>query len=214
MCRALNTPVTGGNVSFHNESQQHAVFPTPTIGMLGLIDDVTTVIGNSFTSANEHIILVGWQRSELGGSEYLKTIKGRITGEAPYIDADEEVRLQRAVLAAIRMGYVTAAHDCAEGGLLVTLVEMTIGKGLGATVNIPFDHHAGHVFGEAQSRIILSVPESSRVALLQILSTNDVPHTMLGTTGGTQLVIDGLLQQSVSDLRYIYENALPIIMAN
>ena len=214
MCRALNTPVTGGNVSFHNESQQHAVFPTPTIGMLGLIDDVTTVIGNSFTSANEHIILVGWQRSELGGSEYLKTIKGRITGEAPYIDADEEVRLQRAVLAAIRMGYVTAAHDCAEGGLLVTLVEMTIGKGLGATVNIPFDHHAGHVFGEAQSRIILSVPESSRVALLQMLSTNDVPHTMLGTTGGTQLVIDGLLQQSVSDLRDIYENALPIIMAN
>ena len=91
---------------------------------------------------------------------------------------------------------------------------MTIGKGLGATVNIPFDHHAGHVFGEAQSRIILSVPESSRVALLQILSTNDVPHTMLGTTGGTQLVIDGLLQQSVSDLRDIYENALPIIMAN
>ncbi|MBP6509267.1 MAG: phosphoribosylformylglycinamidine synthase subunit PurL [Candidatus Kapabacteria bacterium] len=214
MCRALNTPVTGGNVSFHNESQQHAVFPTPTIGMLGLIDDITTVIGNAFVNENEHVLMLGWQRSELGGSEYLKTIKGRVTGEAPYIDIDEEVRLQRATLLAIRSGLITAAHDCSEGGLLVALSEMTFGKGLGATIDVPFDHNAGNVFGEAQSRIIVSVPSSALDTVRSLCSENNVPLTMLGTTGGTSLNINGLINQPVTDLRAIFEGALPSIMAS
>lgn len=212
MCRALNTPVTGGNVSFHNESQQHAVFPTPTIGMLGLIDDVSTVIGNSFVNEGEHVVLLGWQRSELGGSEFLKTIKGRVTGEAPFIDVDEEVRLQRATLLAIRSGLVTAAHDCSEGGLLVALAEMTFGNGIGATLTIPFDHHAGHVFGEAQSRIIVSVATTALDAVRDLCSANEVPLTILGTTGGTDLVVEHLVNSSVDELRGIYEGALPTIM--
>ncbi len=214
MCRALNTPVTGGNVSFHNESQQHAVFPTPTIGMLGLIDDITTVIGNAFVNENEHVLMLGWQRSELGGSEYLKTIKGRVTGEAPYIDIDEEVRLQRATLLAIRSGLITAAHDCSEGGLLVALSEMTFGKGLGATINVPFDHNAGNVFGEAQSRIIVSVPSTALDAVRDLCAANEVPLTVLGTTGGDTLNIKGLVNQPVTDLRAIFEGALPSIMAS
>lgn len=214
MCRALNTPVTGGNVSFHNESQQHAIFPTPTIGMLGLIDDLSTVIGNSFLNENENIVLIGWQRSELGGSEFLKTIKGRVTGDAPFIDADQEVRLQRACLTAIRSGLVTAAHDCAEGGLLVALSEMTFGKGLGASLEIPFDHHAGHVFGEAQSRILLSVPTHSLSALRQLCAENDVPLTVLGTTGGSHLNVKELVDQSVADLQLVYEESLLTIMSS
>ncbi|MBK7577811.1 MAG: phosphoribosylformylglycinamidine synthase subunit PurL [Ignavibacteria bacterium] len=214
MCRALNTPVTGGNVSFHNESQQHAVFPTPTIGMLGLIDDITTVIGNAFVNENEHVLMLGWQRSELGGSEYLKTIKGRVTGEAPFIDIDEEVRLQRATLLAIRSGLITAAHDCSEGGLLVALSEMTFGKGLGATIDVPFDHNAGNVFGEAQSRIIVSVPSTALDAVRDLCAANEVPLTVLGTTGGVTLNIKGLVNQPVSDIRAIFEGALPSIMAS
>ena len=214
MCRALNTPVTGGNVSFHNESQQHAVFPTPTIGMLGLIDDITTVIGNAFVNENEHVLMLGWQRSELGGSEYLKTIKGRVTGEAPFIDIDEEVRLQRATLLAIRSGLITAAHDCSEGGLLVALSEMTFGKGLGATIDVPFDHNAGNVFGEAQSRIIVSVPSTALDAVRDLCAANEVPLTVLGTTGGDTLNIKGLVNQPVTDLSAIFEGALPSIMAS
>jgi len=212
MCRALNTPVTGGNVSFHNESQQHAVFPTPTIGMLGLIEDVSTVIGNSFVHEGEHVVMLGWQRSELGGSEFLKTMKGRITGEAPYIDAEEEVRLQRATLLAIRAGLVTAAHDCSEGGLLVALAEMAIGRGLGAALTIPYDHHAGHVFGEAHSRIIVSVPHASLDAVRELCTVNEVPLVVLGVTGGTNLVVEQLLNSSVDELRNIYEGAIPSIM--
>jgi len=212
MCRALETPVTGGNVSFHNQSQQHAVFPTPTIGMLGLIDDLSTVVGSSFTKSGESVLLVGWQRSELGGSEYLKTIKGRVTGDAPFIDIDEEVRLQRTVLSAIRSGHVSAAHDTSEGGLLVALAEMTFGKGVGATIDVPFDHHAGNLFGEAQSRILVSVPQDRVSAVQALCAEHNVPCTVLGTTGGDSLVVNGLVNETVSDLRSIFEGAIPALM--
>ncbi len=214
MCRALNTPVTGGNVSFHNESQQHAVFPTPTIGMLGLIDNINAVVGNSFTAAGDVVALIGWQRSELGGSEFLKVIKGRIFGDAPFISIDEEVRLQRTVLAAIRAGHVTAAHDCSEGGLLVALAEMTFGKGLGVSVNIPFDHHAGHLFGEAQSRIIVSMKQEHVDSVAAACAANDVPFTTLGTTGGDVFNVDRLCSEPVQDLFAIHDGTLTNIMAN
>jgi phosphoribosylformylglycinamidine synthase len=213
MCRALETPVTGGNVSFHNQSQQHAVFPTPTIGMLGLIDDLSTVVGSSFVNAGETVLLIGWQRSELGGSEYLKTVKGRVTGDAPFIDIDEEVRLQRTVLGAIRSKHVTAAHDCSEGGLLVALAEMTFGKGIGASIEVPFDHHAGHLFGEAQSRILVSVPQDHVAAVEALCAAANVPCTKLGSTGGTTLSVAGLVDVAVEDLRAVHEGALPALMS-
>jgi len=213
MCRALGTPVTGGNVSFHNQSQQHAIFPTPTIGMLGIIDDLDKTVGNAVTAGGENVVLIGWQREELGGSEYLKTVKKRVSGDAPFIDIDEEVRLQRTVLAAIRGGLVTSAHDTAEGGLLVALAEMTLRNGIGMDLDLPYEHNAGNLFGEAQSRVLATVPAGSLDALHQLCADNNVPLTVLGSTGGTSLKIRELLNESVEDLNRAYEDALPTIMS-
>lgn len=214
MCRALNTPVTGGNVSFHNESQQHAVFPTPTIGMLGLIDDVTSIVGNTFRSAGEHVMLIGWHRAELGGSEYLKVINGRITGDAPSLDIDQEVRLQKVVLAAIRSGLVSAAHDCAEGGLMVALAEMTFGAGQGVVCELPFAHHAADLFGEAASRILVSVPAQHVESLTTACATANVPIVALGMTGGEQFEISQLVSVPVAELATVYQSALTSIMTS
>lgn len=213
MCRALDTPVTGGNVSFHNESQSHAVYPTPTIGMLGLIDDLTKTIGNSFTNEGDHIFLLGWQRNELGGSEYQKITTGKITGDAPFIDIQEECRLQRATLEGIRSGLITAAHDCAEGGLMVALSEMTFRNQIGAQIIWPFDTHAAALFGEAQSRIIVSVPAQYVDALTALCSVHDVPVKHLGTTGGNELSIAGGCAISIEELATAYEAALPRALA-
>ncbi|MBI2793379.1 MAG: phosphoribosylformylglycinamidine synthase subunit PurL [Ignavibacteria bacterium] len=213
MCRVLNTPVTGGNVSFHNESQQHAIFPTPTIGMLGLIEDIDRTVGNSFTNEGEVVVLLGWQRAELGGSEYLKIVKGRITGTAPFIDPDEEARLQRSVLRLVRDGVVTCAHDCAEGGLLVALAEMTFLHGIGITAAIPFAHNAANLFGEAQSRVLVSVPQSSLAALKAVSMEESVPMVELGRTGGDVFAIKDLVGIPVSDLKNMYDTAIPDIMS-
>ncbi len=212
-CRALNTPVTGGNVSFHNQSQQHAVYPTPTIGMLGLIDDVDAIVGSSFVAEGQAVCLVGWQREELGGSEYLKTMKGRVIGDAPYIDMKEEAALQCVILSAIRSGIVTAAHDCAEGGLMVALAEMTFGSEIGVEASIPFDHYASHLFGEAQSRVLVSVADGKVADLEARCAAAGVPCTVLGTTGGTTFRITDLVDVPVSDLFVVYDTTLSTIMA-
>lgn len=213
-CRAFETPVTGGNVSFHNESQSHAVFPTPTIGMLGLIEDVDKVVGASFTTAHQHVHMIGWQRNELGGSEYMKVIKGKLAGDSPFIDLNEEVRLQKLVLALIRDGLVTCAHDTAEGGLLVALAEMSMGNGIGAKYAIPYEKHAGHLFGEAQSRILVAADEKHRGIIQSRCAEADVPFQTLGTTGGSRFVVDQLVDCSIDQLSEAYEGALPSIMAS
>ena len=208
-CRAFDTPVTGGNVSFHNESQNHAVFPTPTIGMLGLIEDIDQTVGAAFTCANQPVWLLGPQRSDLGGSEYLKLTKGVIGGDAPQFDLTEEVALQKALIEGIRKGFVSAAHDCAEGGLLVALAEMTFARSVGASVAIPFEHHAGHLFGEGQSRVIVEVRKEHADAMRALCAAHGVPMTELGVTKEGVLAVDGLVQRDVVALRAIYESALP-----
>ncbi len=213
MCRILNTPVTGGNVSFHNESQHNAIFPTPTIGMLGLIDDLNTIVGSHFVSAGNTIVLLGWQREELGGSEYLKVVRKRILGDAPQLDMDHEANLQRLVLRAIREGLVDAAHDCSEGGLLVALAEMCFG-GVGAHLALPFEHTAGHLFGEAQSRIVVETTEDALPGLLAMCEEEGVPHLIIGRTGGNRFLVDGLVDEVVEDLHNLYEQALPLILDN
>jgi phosphoribosylformylglycinamidine synthase len=210
MCRLLNTPVTGGNVSFHNESQHNAIFPTPTIGMLGLIDDLEATVGGRFTGEGNNVVLLGWQREELGGSEFLKVIRKRVMGDV-HLDFDHEVNLQRLVLRAIRERVVSAAHDCAEGGLAVTLAEMCFG-GVGLHASIPFEHTAGHLFGEAQSRVIVEASDEQLPLLVAMCEEDGVPHRVLGRTGGNRLRLDGLVDESVEDLQAVYEGALPAIL--
>ncbi|MFM8438512.1 MAG: phosphoribosylformylglycinamidine synthase subunit PurL, partial [Candidatus Kapaibacterium sp.] len=212
-CRALSTPVTGGNVSFHNESQNHAVYPTPTIGMLGLIDDVTTVVGAGFKDEGDVVMLVGQARTEIGASEFLKLMLGSVCGDAPVLDIDEEKALQTALLGAIRKRLVVSAHDCAEGGLGVALAECCLQSpaGRGALIELPFhcDHYS--LFGESQSRVIISARPSSVDDLRDVFASHGVPCAVIGTVFGDTLHIHDV-HVPVDELRSAYEGALPAIV--
>ncbi|MBL7975838.1 MAG: phosphoribosylformylglycinamidine synthase subunit PurL [Candidatus Kapabacteria bacterium] len=208
MCRALNTPVTGGNVSFHNESQNHAVFPTPTIGMLGLIDDVNKTVGSGFKNENDVIIMLGTHRVELGGSEAVKHVIGDVVGDAPFIDITEEVQLQKVVIEGIRSGLVQSAHDCAEGGLAIALAEKAIVSGMGATVTLPFTDDASNLFSEAQSRIVVTVAAGQVDALQALCTSHNVQCTTLGTVGGDALTI-GQHTFAVTNLQQQYYATIP-----
>ena len=193
-CKALGTPVTGGNVSFYNENPESAVFPTPTIGMLGLVKDIDThVIQSGFRQAGDHIYLLSpkdWNfragHEEIGGTEYLSSIHGQTIGDAPHMDLAEECAVQAAALALIRSGMIASVHDVSDGGLLVALAEgVLFAEALGADVHLSprgeFRLDA-LLFGEAQSRIILSVAESDAAQIQTILPGHpEVQLTRLGT---------------------------------
>jgi phosphoribosylformylglycinamidine synthase len=215
-CRALNTPVTGGNVSFYNENPKGAVFPTPTIGMLGIIEDVdahhTTP---SFKNEGDVVLYVGADRKGLGGSEYLSYLHKLTQGDAPEIDLAFETNLQKTVLEAIQNGLVASAHDCSDGGLLIALMEKAIHSGMGAELNLGVlgNPSAELYFSEAQSGIVLTCSAEKAESLMQHLHESDVPAWQLGLVKAANepLVVDGITY-SVSDLKAIYEGTIPKAM--
>ena len=224
-CRHFNTPVTGGNVSFYNENPDGAVFPTPTVGMLGLIDNVndhTTTV--EFKSEGDLIYLVSpssWHtRSDLGGSEYLAWIHSTTAGDAPHLDLDEESAVQEAVLRMIREGVVRSAHDVSDGGLAVCLAESCLhAKGLGADValDIPADVRLdAALFGESQSRIVITLSASDESRLANLVGDLPVGLHRIGTVSAERLVIRAgagtAVDADVADLRTIYETAIPAKM--
>jgi phosphoribosylformylglycinamidine synthase len=186
-CRALNTPVTGGNVSFHNESQKHAIFPTPTIGMLGLIPDLAHTVGAGFTENDAIIALLGWQEGGLEGSELLKMKTGKIAGKAPAFSLEREVTLQKTIIQLIQDKSVLSAHDTAEGGLAIAIVESCLAQGIGAELDLPFDENADNLFGEAQNRIVVSIRPDQFKNAKAIADEAGIPLQVLGKTGGLSL---------------------------
>lgn len=190
-CRVLGTPVTGGNVSFYNESPTGAIDPTPTIGMLGLIESERHITTQWFKQPGDVIILLGeLGDGELGGSEYLKRIHGRKTGRPPRMDLLQAQRIHEACLEFIRQGWIHSAHDCSEGGLVVALAECCISGPeivIGATVELP-ELTAGVLFGESQSRIVVSVPPEHAERVMR----SGIPAQRLGVTGGSRLSVNGL----------------------
>jgi len=221
-CRALQTPVTGGNVSFYNENPEGAVFPTPTIGMLGLVEDLdahgTTA---AFRAVGDVVWLLSpaaWQhRDDVGGSEYLAFIHGRTAGDAPHLDLDEEVAVQEAMLALIHAGLIRSAHDVSDGGLAVCLAEGVIfSSGLGADVEL----RAGEdlrldavLFGEAQSRIVFTTGSGEEEGVRRVLEGRPIQAQRLGTVtaGRLRLAVNG---QALADLpgdvlQRTYEQAIP-----
>jgi phosphoribosylformylglycinamidine synthase subunit PurL len=203
-CRILETPVTGGNVSFYNEDPERAVYPTPTIGMLGIIDDIAHITGSNFKSVGDVIALVGTTKNELGGSEYVKEIHGLVTGNAPSIDLDFEKRLQRFILEAIKNDLVKSAHDISEGGLAVALAECCFGDRehlIGAKVSFQLDLRADALyFGESQSRVILSIAPASKGSLTQLAASMNVPLSFIGEVAGDRLQIKGDIDVPVVQL--------------
>jgi phosphoribosylformylglycinamidine synthase len=221
-CEALGTPVTGGNVSFYNESPLGAVYPTPTIGMVGLLDDVECATTAVFRTTGDSIILLGENTGELGASEYLRWIHDVVAGSPPACDLQAEARLIEALLEALADGTVASAHDCSDGGLAVALAEccvMNEEAPRGATV------HLGKwsalqlralFFGEAQGRVIVSTPDPA--AVLAIAGRHGVPAAEIGTVGevGGSLVItvgDRRFESSVGRLMVAYHGAIPAMMS-
>ncbi len=215
-CNVFHTPVTGGNVSFYNESPAGAIDPTPTIGMLGLVDDPKHITTQWFKGAGDAVLLVGEIGDELGGSEYLKRIHGLKTGRVPRMDLTFAKRLSDFVLEIVRSGLVKSAHDCSEGGLAVALAECCMTNGdamVGANIDLGMvgERLDAALFGEAQSRVIVScTPEN-----VKRIAQAGLPVTVLGATGGNELVIKtprGELSWGVIDLRDIWWNAIGRLM--
>jgi phosphoribosylformylglycinamidine synthase len=215
-CRKLNTPVTGGNVSFYNENPESAIFPTPIIGMLGIIEDVEKhKMSPSFKNEGDIILYVGAPRIGLGGTEYLKVVHGLTTGDAPKLDLDVELKVQQTVLEVITSGLVTAAHDVSDGGLAVCITEMGVFGDLGAQINLSVLSGSIHEvwFSEAQSGIVLTCQPDKYESLVKQLTQGGVEVAQIGTVQGDTLVFEGIGSVNVGHLHSIYEGAIPKAMA-
>lgn len=216
-CVALDSPVIGGNVSFYNERSGDAIYPTPTVGMVGLITDVDHITTQNFKHEGDAIILLGETFAELGGSEYQKLATGAISGRPPQIDLAKEAAVQKATLAAIRQGLVKSAHDLSEGGLGVALAESCFGEGFGAKVSLESELRPGVLlFSESQSRILLSTSEGKAQALLALAAQHGVPAKQIGTTGGDKLVINvngtEAVNASIQEVKAAWKDAIPCLI--
>ncbi len=214
-CRALELPVTGGNVSLYNEIEGQAIYPTPIIGMLGLLEDAEAYLTAGWQQEGHIIVLFGETNQELGGTEYLSVIHGLEGGKLPQLDLDREKRVQASVLQAAREGLLASAHDCSEGGLAVCLAESCIISGKGARLAVDLDMRADALlFGESQSRVVLSLAEEHLPRLQQIAAQHAVPCTVLGRVEGDALTIflrgntPVLLSWSVETMKEHYDHSL------
>jgi phosphoribosylformylglycinamidine synthase subunit PurL len=192
-CRALDIPVVGGNVSFYNETQGQAILPTPVIGMAGLIDEADTRRTQWFEAEEDRIALLGPEAVSLGGSEFLWVTRGMMSGGLAPLDLDQERRVHEACRAAIAAGLVRGAHDCAEGGLAVTLAECCISgpRPIGARVSLEDDGRRADLvlFGEGPSRVVVSVPPEGLRHFEGLMGEFALPWRWIGWVGGEALVV-------------------------
>jgi phosphoribosylformylglycinamidine synthase len=218
-CRALDIPITGGNVSLYNETDGQAVLPTPVLGVVGLIEDAQKVVGRAFRMAGDVLVLLGANKGELGGSEYLKVMHGLIRGVPPALDLTAEAALQRLLVESAATGLIRSAHDCAEGGFAVAAAECAFDTGLGLDVDVPCAH-AGErafdlvatLFGESASRVIVSADPVRAPELLQRARTAAVPAALIGRVGGdhVRIAVDGAaaLDEPLADAERLWSTAI------
>jgi len=212
----FDTPVTGGNVSFYNEDPQRAVFPTPTIGMVGLVEDINHITTQTFKEANDTIILLGETKEELGGSEYLRHVHGQTRGPIPLLNLEFEKKLQTTLLNLIREGWIKSAHDCSDGGLAVALAECCItdkDKFVGAEIDLTTNLRVDCLlFGETQSRVIVSCTSDNAETILNECNKSGIPAAVIGSTGGERLRIADLIDLPLKQIADAYYGALAAIM--
>ena len=193
-CEHLRVPIVSGNVSFYNETNGLSIYPTPMLGMVGLIEQADQAMTQWFKTEGDDVILLGAAREDLGGSEYLKVIHAREQGSPPFLGMDVEKALHECVLAMIRGGLVQSAHDCSDGGLAVALAESAMsgpGRPLGAVVTLAVGRlrKDAVLFGESQSRVVLSAKPAQRQAILDCARGAGVPAVVIGSVTGDRLVI-------------------------
>ena len=218
-CRELEVPVVSGNVSLYNDTSGVSVWPTPVVGMVGLIEDIGWITRIGFANPGDAVILVGESLEELGGSEYAKTILGTIAGHPPRVDYDREFRTNQAVLEMIHEGFLSSAHDLADGGLAIAVAESSLAGGLGARI----DHGAldeqlklgnlsaeALLFGESQARYLVScAPGDQRLAeVVATARAHKVTARPIGVVGGDRIEIGEWISESLDHVRSIWEGGI------
>lgn len=211
-CRFFNTPVTGGNVSFYNESPDASVYPTPVIGMVGLIENLENITTAEFKDEGDLIYVLGEDYEEIGGSEYLKIVHGLVTGLPPRLDLQTEKDLHTLLLELIGEQIISSAHDVSEGGILTALAECCLinpEKMIGAKVNIHIKTREDFTFfSESQSRIIVSIKPENKEKFEEIASRSFTPFQFLGVTGGGRLIVNDQDDFSLNHLADLYYNSI------
>jgi len=220
-CLALNTPVTGGNVSLYNQyragGELRSIHPTPAVGMIGVLDDVTRHATTAFKREGDVVLLIGENSGELGASEYLARLHGLEAGRPPSLDLEREKAVQDAVIALISAGLCDTAHDCSEGGLAVALAEMAIAGSRGATLELPGAIRPDALlFGEAASRIVVALSPERLAPALALLNQAGVPYTNLGAVDGHYFTLaypGGQLRLALADLTMAFQQPLKDALA-
>ncbi len=213
-CIKFNTPVTGGNVSFYNQSPDGPVYPTPTIGMVGLLESVNDKMTMDFKKAGDVIYLIGVSRNDINSSEYLHKLNGVAFSPAPYFDLEEEFNLQRIIERLIKEKLIVSAHDVSEGGLFVTLTESAFNNNLG--YNITTDKNIrkdAYLFGEAQSRVVVSTSGELAAGIESILKNTAISFEKLGTVTTGDITVDAENWGSIMDWKEKYDNAIGNLLA-
>ncbi len=215
-CRKFQTPVTGGNVSFYNQSTDDGpVFPTPTIGMLGVMDDKSLRMSLNFKNAGDSIFLIGESVNDISSSEYLYSFHGVKQSPAPHFDLDTEFKVQQVVKNLIRKGLIESAHDVSDGGLFITLAESAMPGNFGFAIETDFDCRAdAFLFGEAQSRIVVSVSEEKLDAFVDALAASDVEFSNLGAVTDGEILIDEESFGNIQEAKALYDTALDKLFTN
>ncbi len=204
-CRELATPVTGGNVSFYNETKGRAIFPTPVIGMLGVLEEAERAVGLAFRGEDEIIVLLGETRpDDFGGSEFAKVINQTIAGPAPRLDMSAELKLQQLLLDLSRDGLLRSAHDLSEGGLAISLAESALAGGVGFRVDLQDGEPHRLLFSESPSRVCVSCTRDARDELLAVAERAGVPAAAVGRTGGNELAF-GAFSVTLDEAQRVFE---------
>jgi len=209
-CAALGVPVTGGNVSFYNQTGTTPIHPTPVVGVLGVHDDVRRRVGIGFRDVPADLMLLGRTGPEFGGSAWAHVCHGHLGGRPPVPDLDAEQRLAALLAAAVAAGLLSAAHDLSDGGLAVALAESCLRGGTGCTVRRPDDPFTA-LFSESAARAVVAVRPGSETAFGQLAEAHGVPATAIGSTGGDSLTVEGCFAISLAELAVVHTRTLPAL---
>ncbi|SDP54854.1 phosphoribosylformylglycinamidine synthase subunit II [Mucilaginibacter sp. OK268] len=213
-CRKFETPVTGGNVSFYNQSADGgSVFPTPTIGMLGVMDDVENIMTADFKQPGDLIYLIGESVNDIASSQYLASWHKILKAPAPYFDIDQEYEMQQTVKGLIKHRVIESAHDVADGGLYIALLESSMPNGLGFDIETDDEiRKDAFLFGEAQGRVVVTVAPEEQERFIEFMATSDVEFSLLGTVNNGFLNVDEVPFGHVTDLKMVHSNVLHTIL--
>jgi phosphoribosylformylglycinamidine synthase subunit PurL len=218
-CLKFETPVTGGNVSFYNQSviagKEIPVFPTPTIGMIGVVEDKSKIMSLDFKQKGDLIFILGDTVNDIASSEYLAKYHKIDASPAPHFDLEKEYVLQEAIKGLIGLELINAAHDCSDGGLFVTLVEMSMPRGLGFDIVTDSEvREDAFLFGEAQSRVVISVPEETEEEFIEFMMGSGVSYTLLGHVTKGKMMVDDEHFGFITEAKEIFDNALGKLIEN